>query len=90
LEILMSTVLSHPLPEAATTPRVRYRRLANRLLALAGLAMVLGVYVAYPAAHRFPFGVQLMAHLAIPVAAGVVKLGYVMRLATRPMGAVDA
>lgn len=80
----MSTLSIDPLTAAPPAPRARYRRLANRLLALAGLAMLLGVYVAYPAAHRFSFGVQVLAHLAIPVAAGVVKLGYVMRLATAP------
>lgn len=75
----------HPVAAPSDAPAVaRYHRLANRLLGWAAMGMLLGVVVAYPWAHRFPFGVQILAHLTIPVAAGALKLGYVMRLATTP------
>jgi hypothetical protein len=55
--------------------------LGNRAMAVSGSAMLLGVGAAYPFAHHFGLLPQVLAHLAIPVAAGVFKLGYVMRLA---------
>lgn len=74
-------------PDAAIAPArspAGYHQLANRLLATSVAGLALGVAVAYPWASRFPLGVQVLAHLLIPVAAGVLKLGYVMRLATAP------
>ncbi len=77
--------MSTPLPTAPSSPtQAGYHRLANRLLSASVVGLVLGVAVAYPWASRFPLGVQVLAHLSIPVAAGVLKLGYVMRLATAP------
>ncbi len=63
---------------------------ARRLLALSRKAMaasaavtLLAALLAYPLAHKLNLPAQILAHLAIPVAAGVFKLGYVARLAAQ-------
>ncbi|MBX3686798.1 MAG: hypothetical protein KF909_11720 [Rhodocyclaceae bacterium] len=48
---------------------------------VAALAMIATIVMAYPLAERFSLGVQITAHLLLPVAAGLFKLGYVVRLA---------
>ena len=71
----MQSTQSLPLPQ-------RYLRLANSALAGSSLALIGTFLVAYPYAQHFGLGTQIAAHLAIPVSAGVLKLGYVMRLAS--------
>ncbi len=55
----------------------------NRAMAWSASAMLLGTAVAYPFADRVGLLLQVLAHLTIPVAAGVFKLGYVLRLAAQ-------
>lgn len=57
--------------------------LGNRAMAISGGALLLGAGVAYPFAHHFALLLQVLAHLVIPIAAGVFKLGYVIRLAAQ-------
>lgn len=61
----------------------RYFSLGNRTMAASGLAIVAGVGVAYPFAAHFSLVLQIVAHLAITVAAGFFKLGYMLRLAAQ-------
>ncbi|MCW5665256.1 MAG: hypothetical protein KIT35_15605 [Piscinibacter sp.] len=61
----------------------RYYSLGNRTMALSGLTMLVGVGAAYPFAAHFGLGLQIVAHLAITIAAGFFKLGYVLRLAAQ-------
>ncbi|ATE59150.1 hypothetical protein CCZ27_03530 [Thauera sinica] len=51
------------------------------MMAAAALGMLATVLVAYPYAPHFSLPAQVAAHLLLPVAAGVFKLGYVVRLA---------
>jgi len=51
-------------------------------MVLAALAMIVSTLLAYPLADRFSFGVQICAHLLLPVSAALFKLGYVVRLAS--------
>lgn len=61
----------------------RYFSVGNRTMAASGLTMLVGVFAAYPYAHHFGLALQIVAHLAITVAAGFFKLGYVLRLAAQ-------
>lgn len=61
----------------------RYLSLGNRTMAASGLALLAGVFAAYPYAHHFGLALQIVAHLAITIAAGFFKLGYVLRLAAQ-------
>lgn len=56
-------------------------RRARWAMVLSAGAMLTAVAMAYPLAAHFSLVVQAGAHLALPVAAGVFKLGYVARLA---------
>lgn len=67
-----------------------YLSIGNRAMALSGLALVLSVLAAYPLAHHLGMVLQIVAHLAIAVAAGVFKLGYVIRLAAQHELALQA
>jgi len=60
-----------------------YLSLGNRAMALSGTAMLLGIGAAYPFAHHLGLALQVLAHLSIAIAAGVFKLGYVIRLAAQ-------
>lgn len=57
--------------------------LGNRTMAVSGLTMLVGVGAAYPFAAHVGLGLQILAHLAITIAAGFFKLGYVLRLAAQ-------
>ncbi|MCP5239698.1 MAG: hypothetical protein H6949_07740 [Zoogloeaceae bacterium] len=60
----------------------RHTLVISRITMLvAALAMIATIVMAYPLAERFSLGVQITAHLLLPVAAGLFKLGYVVRLA---------
>lgn len=70
----------------ATTPMpaaYRYLKLANTMLMLSIAVSIAAFLVAYPYASRFGLATQVTAHLAIPICAGFLKLGYVMRLASQ-------
>lgn len=68
----------------ATNPQpYRYLRMANATLMLSVSVLILTFLVAYPYAGRFSLATQIGAHLAMPVSAGFLKLGYVMRLASQ-------
>ena len=51
------------------------------MMALAILGMIVSTLIAYPLAERFSLGTQIDGHLALPVSAAFLKLGYVVRLA---------
>lgn len=68
----------------------RFLRLGNRTMAVSGLTLIAGVGAAYPFAAHFSLLLQILAHLAITVAAGFFKLGYVLRLAAQHEGAQNA
>lgn len=62
--------------------KARQTLLISRLtMVLAAVAMIVTILMAYPLADRFSLGMQITAHLLLPVAAGLFKLGYVVRLA---------
>lgn len=56
--------------------------LGRLMMALSLFAMLGSVLVAYPYAERFSLGTQVASHLVLPVAAALLKLGYVVRLAS--------
>ncbi|MDF3822986.1 hypothetical protein P3G55_24035 [Leptospira sp. 96542] len=64
-------------------PAYRYLKLANTMLMLSLVVSIAAFLVAYPYASRFGLPTQVTAHLAIPICAGFLKLGYVMRLASQ-------
>ncbi|MBB2485030.1 hypothetical protein H5407_07275 [Mitsuaria sp. WAJ17] len=64
------------------TPQ-RFLRTGNRTLMVSFAIMVLSTLVAYPLADQVGLGLQVLAHLAIVIAAGFFKLGYVLRLAAQ-------
>jgi energy-converting hydrogenase Eha subunit C len=53
------------------------------MLTLSVAVSVAAFLIAYPYAAHFSLAIQIAAHLAIPVCAGFLKLGYVMRLASQ-------
>ena len=67
-----------------TRPRDARRTLAigRWTMALALAALAASGLVAYGFAEHFSLPAQIAAHLLIPVAAGLLKLGYVVRLAS--------
>lgn len=67
-----------------------YLSIGNRAMALSGAAMLLGIGAAYPFAHHLGLALQVLAHLSIAIAAGVFKLGYVIRLAAQHERATPA
>lgn len=67
-----------------------YLTMGNRAMTIAGTTMLLGIGAAYPFAHHFGLALQVIAHLSIAVAAGVFKLGYVLRLAAQHEQALAA
>ena len=60
-----------------------YLALGNRAMAVSGTAMMLAIGAAYPFAPHLGLALQVIAHLSIAIAAGVFKLGYVIRLAAQ-------
>ena len=60
-----------------------YLSMGNRAMALSSAAMLVGISAAYPFAHHLGLALQVIAHLSIPIAAGIFKLGYVFRLAAQ-------
>ena len=61
------------------------------MMALAIMGMIVSTLIAYPLAERFSLGVQIAGHLALPVSAAFLKLGYVVRLAAHhAMGNLQA
>ncbi len=56
--------------------------LARWTMGLALVALLGAALVAYAWADDFSLPAQIMAHLLMPVAAGLFKLGYVIRLAS--------
>ena len=73
-----------PARPAADTPRAT-RRVGHGMMLVAVLAMLATVLIAYPYATHFSLPAQIAAHLLLPVAAAVFKLGYVVRLAAHHM-----
>lgn len=45
------------------------------------IAMTAAIFIAYVHAERFSLPIQVAAHLALPISAGIFKLGYIVRLA---------
>lgn len=73
-------------PLISATPIWDARRLfawSRQAMGYSALVVAVAVALAYPLAHRLSLPAQIVAHLAIPVAAGVFKLGYVARLAAQ-------
>ncbi|WP_271008253.1 hypothetical protein [Paucibacter sp. B51] len=73
-------------PKAASAPAwedLRVFAWSRRAMGYSALVVVAAVVLAYPLAHKLSLPAQIVAHLAIPVAAGVFKLGYVARLAAQ-------
>lgn len=64
-------------------PAHGYLRMANSMLALSVAVSVIAFLIAYPYAAHFSLAIQIAAHLAIPICAGFLKLGYVIRLAAQ-------
>lgn len=62
-------------------PPKRTLTLGRAMMIVAALTMVVTALIAYPFATRFALPAQVAAHLLLPVAAGMFKLGYVVRLA---------
>lgn len=56
---------------------------SSQAMAYSALVAAAAAALAYPLAHELSLPAQILAHLAIPVAAGVFKLGYVARLASQ-------
>lgn len=54
---------------------------ANLTMAISAAGMLASVALAYLFAEHLTLNGQIVAHLALPVAAGAFKLGYVARLA---------
>lgn len=72
--------------ERTTSVRERWEqlnRVSTRLFVLSLLVMIVAIVIAYPLADRFGMGMQISAHIALTVAAGVLKLSYVLRLAAQ-------
>ncbi len=67
-----------PCPTAA--PR-RTLKLGRGMMLVSAAGMLATVLIAYPYAAHFSLGAQIAAHLLLPVAAAIFKLGYVVRLA---------
>lgn len=73
-------------PTAASAPAWEALRVfawSRRAMGYSALLVAAAVVLAYPLAHKLSLPAQIVAHLAIPVAAGVFKLGYVARLAAQ-------
>ncbi|WP_207795944.1 hypothetical protein [Kinneretia aquatilis] len=73
-------------PKAANAPAWEARRVlawSRQAMGYSALVVAAAVVLAYPLAHKLSLPAQIVAHLAIPVAAGVFKLGYVARLAAQ-------
>lgn len=60
-----------------------YLSMGNNAMALSSTVMLIGIGAAYPFAHHLGLLLQVIAHLSIPIAAGIFKLGYVLRLAAQ-------
>jgi hypothetical protein len=56
---------------------------SRKAMGYSAVVAVAATALAYPLAHELSLPAQIVAHLAIPVAAGVFKLGYVARLAAQ-------
>ncbi len=75
----MSTV--DAVPQARTLASVPLSSRASWTMAISAAGMLAAVALAYLFDERLTLNGQIAAHLALPVAAGVFKLGYVARLA---------
>lgn len=64
----------------AASPR-RIVHLGLGMMLASALAMLATILIAYPYAASFSLPAQIAAHMLLPVAAAVFKLGYVVRLA---------
>lgn len=72
-------------PDKRSKPSHRRRALAiyrvgNGTLLLSALALLTTLFVAYTHHHLFSMVTQIAAHIGMMLAAGTLKLGYVMRL----------
>ncbi|MBX3678564.1 hypothetical protein [Cognatazoarcus halotolerans] len=68
-----------------TDPRPKARKIlaiSRITMVVAALAMIVTTMLAYPLADRIGFGVQIAAHLLLPISAALFKIGYVVRLAS--------
>jgi len=77
----ITTAATYPLdPDNRRMPR-KTLHLGRGMMLAAALGMLATVLIAYPYASHFSLPAQVAAHLLLPVAAAVFKLGYVVRLA---------
>ncbi len=79
----MKSTLKHT-EQGETTNRIQqFFNLGNVLIALSSGAILLAILLAYFLHHQLHLTIteQVIAHLVIIVAPGVIKVGYVMRLA---------
>ena len=60
---------------------ITLRRLSTRLLTVAVLITLAGLYGAYGIAARLSIGTQVISHIVLMLGPGLGKLGYVLRLA---------
>lgn len=72
----------NPTPRS-TSPSTPHRTLylGRGMMIAAAVAMPATILIAYPYAAHFSLSAQITAHLLLPVAAAIFKLGYVVRLA---------
>lgn len=74
-----------------TTSPIRILTIGRLLMALASLGMFGAIAIAYWLADGLSIGVQIFGHLALPICAGLFKLGYVVRLAAHhALGNINA
>ena len=62
-------------------PATRTLTIGRLMMVLSILGMAGSTAIAYPLAHRFSLPVQIVGHIALPISAAFLKLGYVVRLA---------
>ena len=51
------------------------------MLVVGCIGMTAAIFIAYIHAEHFNLPIQVTAHLALPISAGIFKLGYIVRLA---------
>ncbi|QZA76625.1 hypothetical protein K4H28_09805 [Deefgea tanakiae] len=56
-------------------------RIGQLMMLVGCIGMAAAIFIAYVHAGRFSLPIQVTAHLAIPISAGIFKLAYIVRLA---------
>ena len=74
-------MVPQPRHQAIPHPACRTLALGRWTIAIALATLTAAGLIAYGFADHFSLTAQVAAHLLIPVAAGFLKLGYVVRLA---------